>query len=81
MDEQKNIQRELCKKYIMLAQQLERWQEIFRKDAAIFAQNPTEENRAMMDVSTRHVLLNVKWKADALDRLSKHRAKYGDLMR
>lgn len=80
MNEQKDIQRALCEKVIMLAKQLERWQEIFKKDTEAFIKNPCKDTMNMMEVSTRHVFLNSKWKEEAIDRLNEHKAKYGDLM-
>lgn len=67
----------LEEKFIAQVEQLSRWQSIFRNDAAIYAQNPTEDNKANMDVSATHVRLNYKWADEAMHRLNLHYAKYG----
>lgn len=51
-------QARLYEKSCRLADQLKHWQSIFRNDARIYAENPTEDNKMNMDISAKQVEVN-----------------------
>lgn len=73
-------QKALATKLVQLTKQLEQWKSIFRNDARIYAENPTEDNKANMDISAKQVQLNQKWKNEAWCRYVAHQTKYGVLL-
>lgn len=70
-------QARLYEKSCRLADQLKRWQSIFRNDARIYAENPTEDNKLNMDISAKQVEVNKKWADDASAKYNEHIEKYG----
>lgn len=70
-------QARLYEKFCRLNDQLKHWQSIFRNDARIYAENPTEDNKANMDISAKQVELNAKWAAEASHKYEKHVADWG----
>ena len=70
-------QKALATKLVQLTKQLEQWKSIFRNDARIYAENPTEDNKANMDISAKQVELNAKWAAEASRKYEKHVADWG----
>lgn len=73
-------QKALATKLVQLTKQLEQWKSIFRNDARIYAENPTEDNKINMDISAKQVQLNEKWKNEAWCRYVAHQTKYGVLL-
>ena len=73
-------QKALATKLVQLTKQLEQWKSIFRNDACIYAENPTEDNKMNMDISAKQVQLNEKWKNEAWCRYVAHQTKYGVLL-
>lgn len=73
-------QKALVTKLVQLTKQLEQWKSIFRNDARIYAENPTEDNKMNMDISAKQVQLNEKWKNEAWCRYVAHQTKYGVLL-
>lgn len=73
-------QKALATKLVQLTKQLEQWKSIFRNDARIYAENPTEDNKMNMDISAKQVQLNEKWKNEAWCRYVAHQTKYGVLL-
>lgn len=73
-------QKALATKLVQLTRQLEQWKSIFRNDARIYAENPTEDNKMNMDISAKQVQLNEKWKNEAWCRYVAHQTKYGVLL-
>ncbi len=73
-------QKALATKLVQLTKQLEQWKAIFRNDARIYAENPTEDNKMNMDISAKQVQLNEKWKNEAWCRYVAHQTKYGVLL-
>lgn len=70
-------QARLYEKSCRLNDQLKHWQSIFRNDARIYAENPTEDNKANMDISAKQVEVNKKWADDASTKYNEHIEKYG----
>ena len=70
-------QARLYEKSCRLADQLKHWQSIFRNDARIYAEDPTEDNKANMDISAKQVELNAKWAAEASRKYEEHVAYWG----
>lgn len=73
-------QKALATKLVQLTKQLEQWKSIFRNDARIYSENPTEDNKMNMDISAKQVQLNEKWKNEAWCRYVAHQTKYGVLL-
>lgn len=73
-------QKALATKLVQLTKQLEQWKSIFRNDARIYAENPTEDNKMNTDISAKQVQLNEKWKNEAWCRYVAHQTKYGVLL-
>ena len=73
-------QEALATKLVQLTKQLEQWKSIFRNDARIYAENPTEDNKMNMDISAKQVQLNEKWKNEAWCRYVAHQTKHGVLL-
>lgn len=70
-------QARLYEKSCRLNDQLKHWQSIFRNDARIYAENPTEDNKLNMDISAKQVEVNKKWADDASTKYNEHIEKYG----